>query len=126
MLSIFLGLCIFTQEPLTTNDDNETTNLLRSLRTELNEPFHALASSARTESWGDDAIPIIVDTATTRTLTPRFEDLIDPIPHNSVVKGISEGRITHKGKVRWTVMDDSGKPVTLEDNDAYYSKNTPY
>ena len=99
---------------------------LHSLKKELNELLHALALLARTESWGDDAIPIIVDTATTRTLTPHFEDLIDPIPHNSVVKGIGKGKIPHKGKVRWTITDDQGRKVTLEDGDAYYSKNPPY
>ena len=127
LLTVFIGLRVLSRTSRVVDDsDNETWQRLHSLKKELNEPLYALASKPRTESWGDDSIPIIVDTATTRTLTPRFDDLIDPIPHYSVVKGIGEGRITHKGKVRWTVTDDQGRRVILEDGDAYYSKNAPY
>ena len=76
--------------------------------------------------WSSDSVPIVVDTATTRTITPRFEDLIDPVEYKTGLLGIGRSEITHKGRVRWNVMDDSGKTVQLEDNDAYYCAGAPY
>ncbi len=84
-------------------------------------------SSARdVRAWDADNIPIVVDSATSRTITPYFEDLINPRPHESNLKGIGQGRITHVGTVRWIVDDINGKPATIEDPEAYYSKDAPY
>ena len=33
--------------------------------------------------WSSDSVPIVVDTATTRTITPRFEDLIDLVEYKT-------------------------------------------
>ena len=38
--------------------------------------------------WGSDSTPIVIDTATTRTITPRFEDLIDPVEYQIGLEGI--------------------------------------
>ena len=50
--------------------------------------------------WSSDLVPIVVDTATTRTITPRFEDLIDPVEYKTGLLGIGRSEITHIGKVR--------------------------
>ena len=77
-------------------------------------------------SWASDAVPIVVDSATTRTITPRLEDLIDPQPFKTTLLGIGSGTITRRGMVQWKVKDDRGRRVTLEDRDAYYSPEAPY
>jgi len=84
-----------------------------------NEPFHA-------GTWGATAVPIIVDSATSRTITPIFTDLINPTPFDCHLKGIGNGRITHKGAIRWPVSDLNGKTVILEDRDAYFCRDSPY
>ena len=77
-------------------------------------------------TWASDEIPIVVDSATSRTVTPRFEDLIDPEPFKCSIEGIGKGSITHVGKVKWLVTDDNGKEVIIEDDEAYLSKEAPY
>ncbi len=77
-------------------------------------------------SWSSDAFPIVVDLATSMTITPCFKDLIDPVEYKSSITGIGKGTITHRGKIRWTVMDDAGKHVVLENDKAYYSASAPY
>jgi hypothetical protein len=77
-------------------------------------------------TWDADDHPIVVDSATSRTITPFFNDLINPKPYSSNLKGIGQGKITHVGTVRWIVQDINGKPVVLEDPEAYYSKDAPY
>ena len=76
--------------------------------------------------WDSDALPIVVDSGASRTLTPRKQDLYDAIPFKTRVKGLGQGAITHKGKIRWHVTDDSGKRVTIADDEAYYSPEAPY
>ena len=82
--------------------------------------------SRSSEQWDSDAVPIVVDTATSKTLTPCFSDLIDPRPYKSTVSGIGTGTITHVGKVRWKVIDDNQKEAVLADDEAYYSPSAPY
>ena len=73
-----------------------------------------------------DYNPIVVDSATSRSITPYFADLINPKPYASNLKGIGQGKITHVGMVRWVVQDIHGKPVVLEDPEVYFSKDAPY
>jgi hypothetical protein len=77
-------------------------------------------------SWDSDAFPIVIDSATTRTITPCFSDLIDPKPFRATLSGLGTGSISHKGKIRWTVLDEQGHHVVMEDGDAYYSPHAPY
>ena len=77
-------------------------------------------------NWDADSFSIIIDSATSRTITPYFSDLINPRPYESLLKGIGSGRITHVGTVRWKVLDVAGNEVILEDNEAYFSKEAPY
>ena len=77
-------------------------------------------------NWDSDDFPIVVDSATSRTITPYFEDLIDPRPYVSNLRGIGNGKITHVGMVRWVVEDINGKTTYIEDPEAYYSKDAPY
>ena len=91
--------------------------------------FHACTATRPTnfeENWGSDAIPIVIDSACSKTMTPCFEDLIDPVPYDSTVAGVGKGTITHKGTVRWTVKDENGKDVVIEDTEAYYTTSLPF
>jgi hypothetical protein len=73
-------------------------------------------------SWDSDTFLIVIDSATTRTtITPYFSDLIDPKPFRATLSGLGTGSISHKGKVRWTVLNKQGRHVFMEDDDAYYS-----
>ena len=53
------------------------------------------------------------DTATTRTITPCFDDLIDPVKYKTGLLGIGRSEITHKGIFRWNGMDNSGKNSSI-------------
>ena len=92
--------------------------------------MHSLAAGKeRTDSmehWSSDAHPIVVDSATSKTITPYLSDLLDQEPHKVKVAGIGKGTITHKGKVKWAVLTDNGKKAYLEDHEAYYCKEAPY
>ena len=77
-------------------------------------------------TWDSDEHPIIVNSATSQTITPLFLDLINPQAYQSQLTGIGTAQITHKGSVCWAVLDIEGKEVFLEDNDCYYSKQAPY
>jgi hypothetical protein len=122
------------------NSGNEDTDLhvaeLKDLIVTSKPVLHACATAAgRDESnntprdigkWDLDAFPIIVDSATTRTITPCLSDLIDPQPFNASLTGLGKGSITHRGKIKWTVIDEKGQHVVIEDNAAYYSEQAPY
>ena len=69
------------------------------------------AAKAREQTWGNDDTPIVVDTATSRTITPKLSDLIDPQQYHCPLEGIGAGKITHRGKIRWKIVDDNGKEV---------------
>ena len=45
------------------------------------------------ETWGSDAIPIVIDSATTKTITPRYNNLMDPQPHKSRLQGVGTGSV---------------------------------
>ena len=77
-------------------------------------------------NWDSDSFPIVIDSATSRTITPFLSDLIDAKPYASTLTGIGNGRITHVGTVRWTVLDIHGSEVIIEDTEAYCSKEAPY
>ena len=77
-------------------------------------------------SWDSDDFPIVVDSATSRTITPVFTDLINPRPHKSTIQGIGTSTITHVGGVRWPVNDLNGRVVYIEDPEAYYCPSAPY
>ena len=83
-------------------------------------------SARNVGTWGSDSIPIVVDSATTKTITPNFKDLINPVEYKTKLSGIGEGQITHKGKVEWEVIDDQGQKVLIEDAEAYYSPSVPF
>ena len=74
----------------------------------------------------NDEMPIVVDSATSKTLTPHFDDLIDPVPFNTTVDGIGSGKITHRGKIKWPVLTNAGEKAYLEDDEAYFCPNVPY
>jgi hypothetical protein len=76
--------------------------------------------------WDSDVLPIVIDSVASRTITPNFSYLIDPKPYKTSLKGIGSGKITHVGTVRWEVQDVDGRDAVLEDNQAYYSKDSPY
>ena len=78
------------------------------------------------EHWSSDSHPIVIDSATSKTITPYLSDLLDPEPCKIAVAGIGKGTITHKGKVKWAVLMDDGKEGFLEDHEAYYCKEAPY
>ena len=91
--------------------------------------FHLLAAGKEgedREQWDSDSHPIVVDSATSKTITPHFSDLLDPEPFNVKVSGIGAGTITHKGKIKWAVLMDDGKKGYLEDHEAYFCKQAPY
>ncbi len=77
-------------------------------------------------SWDSDDFPIVVDSATSKTITPFFSDLFDPKPYSTNLKGIGTGRITHVGGVRWKVIDTEGNEVELRDDEAYCCRDAPY
>eukprot|EP00980_Cylindrotheca_fusiformis_P024064 scaffold11486_cov69-Cylindrotheca_fusiformis.AAC.1 len=77
-------------------------------------------------TWDSDSFPIALDTYASRTLTPYLSDLIDAQPYQASIDGIGSGSITHVGRVRWTIADDSGNLVTLEDDEAYCCPDVPY
>ena len=76
--------------------------------------------------WDSDSFPIVIDSATSRTITPFLSDLINPKSYESTLKGIGKGQITHVGTVRWKVLDVNGHAAIIEDTDAYCSKDAPY
>ena len=111
----------------------DETELGRTMRKEVAQQEKLCAFMAQQEndtnkesSWSSDAFPIVIDTAASKTITPCFQDLIDPVEYKSSLNGIGQGAITHRGKIRWTVVDDAGKQVILEDDEAYFSASAPY
>ena len=77
-------------------------------------------------NWASDSTPIVIDSATTKTITPHLSDLINPEQFKRSITGLGKGTITHKGQIKWKVMDDQGRQVYLEDDEAYYSPDAPY
>jgi hypothetical protein len=77
-------------------------------------------------NWDSDSFPIVLDSATSKTITPYLSDLIDPKPYKTNLTGIGTGKITKVGKVKWSVEDMEGKQVILEDDEVYYSPDAPY
>ncbi len=111
----------------------DETELGRTMRKEVSQQEKLCAFMAQQEndmnkesSWSSDAFPIVIDTAASKTVTPCFQDLIDPVEYKSSLNGIGQGAITHHGKIRWTVVDDAGKQVILEDDEAYFSASALY
>ena len=78
------------------------------------------------KDWDSDAKPIVADTAASKTVTPVFLDLIDPVPCESSLTGIGESQITHRGQVWWEVLDVDGKVQVLEDDKVHHSPDTPH
>ena len=109
----------------------ETIKMMRKAMKEMEPEPHALAGEKQTGardmgSWDTDSLPIVVDSATTRTITPRKSDLKDVQPYKADLHGIGDSQITHKGKVSWKILDDNGQEAYLEDDVAYYSPGCPY
>jgi hypothetical protein len=77
-------------------------------------------------SWDSDGFPIVLDSGTSKSITPVFSDLIDPRPFQSRLQGVGQGEITHVGSVSYTVLDDKGRMVALQDNECYYCPTAPY
>ena len=92
--------------------------------------LHSLAAGREVltdkEQWSSDSRPIVIDSATSKTITPYLSDLMDPEPYKVKVAGIGKGTITHKGKIKWAVLTDDGKKGYLEDHEAYYCEQAPY
>ncbi len=78
------------------------------------------------DNWDYDEFPIVVDSVASHTMTPQFEDPINPTRHETKLKGIGNGKIIHVGTVRWAVEDINWNPTVIEDTVAYYSKDAPY
>ncbi len=76
-------------------------------------------------NWDSDEFPIVVDSATSRTITPRFEDVINPRPYESNLKGIGNGKITHVGMVQWAVEDINENSTVIEDPEDITAKMHP-
>lgn len=76
--------------------------------------------------WDSDAFPIVLDSGTSKSITPVFSDLHNPRPFESDLQGVGTGRITHVGAIRYEVLDDNGQTVTLEDQECYYCTDAPY
>jgi len=77
-------------------------------------------------AWDSDAFPIVLDSGTSKSITPVFTDLIDPRPYESDLQGVGRGKITHVGRVRYLVEDDNGRAVILADNECYFCATAPY
>lgn len=43
-------------------------------------------------NWDSDSFPIVIDSATSRTITPFLSDLLNAKPYDSTLKGIGNGR----------------------------------
>ena len=110
---------LLTNSPNSGTSENSTLQAHMTAHTRSDTPRHM-------GTWDTDAIPIVVDSATTRTITPRFDDLIEPVPYGATVEGIGKGSVTHRGTVRWRVRDERGRNVLIEDRDAYCSPDAPY
>jgi len=76
--------------------------------------------------WDSDSIPIVVDSASSASLTPFKSDLRNIRPYKSLVTGFGASNITHVGEVSWCVKDINGNNVYLEDDTCYYAPNAPY
>jgi hypothetical protein len=114
------------------NSGNEDTDLhvakLKDLIVTSEQVLHACATAAGQDEsnntprdigeWDSDVFPIKVDSPTTRTITPCLSDLIDPKPFNASLTGLGKGLITFRGKIKWTVIDEKGHHVVIQDNDA--------
>lgn len=77
-------------------------------------------------NWDEESTSILIDTGATRTLTPHLSDLIDAKPYHATVRGVGSGKITHTGKIRWSVRDENGKCVYIEDATAFCAPGLPY
>ena len=112
--------------------EQEVGDLIDRIESNRNKDINAMMAAKFAKgprdigTWDSDSVPIVVDTATSKTITPRFADLIDPEPFKTSLKGIGQGAITHKGRVCWSVIDDNGNSVELFDDEAYYSPSAPY
>jgi hypothetical protein len=58
--------------------------------------------------WDSDSFPIVLDSGTSKSITPVFSDFMDPRPFQSRLQGVGRGEITHVGRVSYTVLDDRG------------------
>jgi hypothetical protein len=77
-------------------------------------------------AWDSDAFPIVLDSGTSKSITPVFSDLKNPRPYVSDLQGVGKGRITHVGAISYEVVDDTGQTVTLDDAECYYCSDAPY
>jgi hypothetical protein len=111
---------------------HDINNVYRTVRHSTNKTLHTILGSPPQHTakqatdglpnivcWVDSPsdLPLIVDTGASTSLTPSKDDFIPetyeqtPVEH---VEGISGTLpIIGKGKVRWTILDDDGKPHTL-------------
>eukprot|EP00980_Cylindrotheca_fusiformis_P009038 scaffold1942_cov72-Cylindrotheca_fusiformis.AAC.1 len=140
---LFLAILTFSLKPLTYSPTTESTFESTSsgitfecvtAEAASNESFYACPAPTDFAdhtprpmgTWDSDSFPIALDTCASRTLTPCLSDLIDAQPYQASINGIGSGSITHVGRVRWTIADDSGNLVTLEDDEAYCCPDVPY
>ena len=77
-------------------------------------------------SWDSDGFPIVLDSGTSKSITPVYSDLINPRPFQSRLQGVGQGDITHVGAVSYSILDDQGRIVTLTDEECYFCSTAPY
>eukprot|EP00980_Cylindrotheca_fusiformis_P013135 scaffold3305_cov153-Cylindrotheca_fusiformis.AAC.2 len=141
---LLLAILMFSFEPLTYSPTTEPTFESTSsgitfecvtAEAASNESFYACPAPTDFAdhtprpmgTWDSDSFPIALDTCgASRTLTPCLSDLIDAQPYQVSIDGIGSGSINHVGRVCWTIADDSGNLVTLEDDEAYCCPDVPY
>ena len=122
-----------SDQPSFPHEANQLSQIMNEQISYCNRDFHCNMARRKDKvkprdmgTWDSDSKPIVIDSATTRTLTPHLEDLHEVEEFNSSVEGIGSGAITHKGRIKWPVESDNGKTVFIEDDDAYYCPDAPY
>jgi hypothetical protein len=78
--------------------------------------------------YDSDSFLIAIDNCSSRCITNSMADFVEaPIPVRVKVNGIGGSVVaTHKGTVRWSIEDDTGRKHTWLIPDTYFNESTPY
>ena len=136
---LLIGVCIWASK-VAPQEDTQLAECIASVRAQHDddqEPLFGLSAAFLAEqyesssprdmgAWDSDAFPIVLDSGTSKSITPVFGDLKNPRPFVSDLQGVGTGRITHVGAISYEVLDDTGQTVTLDDEECYYCADAPY
>lgn len=94
---------------------------------EENNTLLALAttnsSNVRPATYDTDSVPIKIDNCCSACITNNWSEFAEPPkPISAFISGIGGPvQCTHKGTIRWTFEDDTGRPHTFLIPNSYYA-----